>query len=44
MFSEMLYHCYTDIPPYSRYLRSLAYGGGGHCAMTTPSNPKNKKM
>jgi len=22
-------------------LQALAYGGGGHCAMATPSDPKN---
>jgi len=24
-------------------LHTLAYGGGGHCAMALPSDPKNKK-
>jgi len=23
---------------------TIAYGGGGHCAMATSSDPKNKKM
>jgi len=31
--------------PYRYCLRwPLAYGGGRHCAMATPSDPKNKKM
>jgi len=25
-------------------LPPIAYGGGGHCAMAPPSNPKNKKI
>ena len=25
------------------YLGALAYGGGGHCAVALPSDPKNKK-
>jgi len=28
----------------TRLPRTLAYGWGGHCAMATPSDHKNKKM